>query len=312
MVVSKMECNICGGIIPDGENTCKYCGNIMILPKKKEEIQKAREIQPSLRRNPTVNVPLDATVEQQRKPQGLYCKKCGRPLDGVTHKCIVCDAAQVSKRVYNNDDFKNREMDIMAQKKKKKKKNNTVRNVIIAILLLIILFSVAVSLASEFSSLLGIGPKEEKKDFPIATEAPTKQPKKTPDPNWKPENGDPTPLPTVEPTRAPVRTPVPSEQGDPVETRGGEYEYPTHKQVISKDKLVELGKEKAEIIYWEIYARHGYSFDLDNEKESNFAYYFEEKQWYQPDISDKAKVEAEFNSFEKENIKIIDPYIKQR
>lgn len=306
-----MKCNICGGDLPEGEITCKYCGNIMSRHIKKEDRSKENDIKKPVQRHLSIDIPLDATVQQQHKTQGIYCRKCGRPLDGITHKCIVCDAAQVSKRAYENDDFKNREMNIMAQKKKKKEKNNSIRNAVFAIAGMILIFMLALSFASnKLTEWLGIGSKKD--DVSSTTVATTATPKVTADPNWKPSDENPqkeTPEPTELPTKSPVRTPVPIEPGDPVDLRGGEYEYPSDTTVITEDELKELTRDEIKYIYWEIYARHGYSFDAD----SDLGLYFEENhnEWYMPNVSDKTKVESEFNSIEKRNITTIEAYQKK-
>ena len=298
-----MRCNICGGEMPEGQSTCKYCGNVMPLPEKKEEIS------PQVRRHiemppkHTQGTTPDMRVYQQNKTQGGYCTKCGRPLDGVTQKCIVCDAAQVSRRAYTNEDYKNREIEIMAQKKKKKKKQNTMLKIFLAIIGMIILFSAAVYGAIKLAGVLGIGGAKDE-DTQVVTV--TDKPRNTADPNWKAHIEEETPEPTEEPTKAPVRTPEPAETGDPVDVRGGEYLYPSDTHLISEGELKELSRLEIKRIYWEIYARHGYTFDDD------LADYFENNhKWYMPTTSDKAKVEAQFNSIEKRNIKTIFDYQKK-
>lgn len=304
-----MKCNICGGEIPAGQNTCKYCGNVVSMPEKKQSTSIPRNIEMPPRKPAGNSTSVDAKIYQQNKEQGGYCIKCGRPLDGVTHKCIVCDAAQVSKRAYVNEEFKNREMNIMAQKKKKKKKNNTIRNTVLAILGMIVLFSVAVYGALKLSDMWGIGGANDDSSSSVTV---TDKPRVTADPNWEAEVKDDddkkeksTPEPTEIPTMAPARTPEPVETGDPVELRGGEYLYPSDTHLISEDELKELTREEIKRIYWEIYARHGYTFD------DELADYFENNHsWYMPTTSDATKVEAKFNSIEKRNKSTIEKYQK--
>lgn len=299
-----MKCNICGGEMPEGQSTCKYCGNIMAIKEKQEEkvppIRRHIEMPPKH----TQTIPVNERPYQSKRPQEGFCSKCGRPLDGITQKCIVCDAAQVSKRAYTNEDYRKREIELMAQKKKKKKKKNTALKIFISILLMIILFSAAVYGAIKLAGVLGIGGAQEE-DTQVVTV--TDKPRNTADPNWKAEvDEEETPEPTEEPTKAPVRTPEPVETGDPVDVRGGEYLYPSDTHLISEGELEELSRLEIKRIYWEVYARHGYTFDDD------LADYFENNhKWYMPITSDKAKVEAQFNSIEKRNIKTIFDYQKK-
>lgn len=304
----ELKCNICGGEIPIGETVCKYCGNVVVVHKRKTEAPSQPEETAPQTHNNGIDTPVDAQVYQQNRSYGQFCTRCGRPLDGITHKCIVCDAAQVSKRAYVNDEFRNMEMDMMAQKKKKKKKTNTIRNIILAILGMIILFVITLMFAfGEFSTWLGIGEKDDKPAVTV-----TSQPKVTADPNWEadvketPKKEEKTPEPTEEPTKAPARTPEPEPTGDPVEERGGEYLYPSDTHIITEGELNEMSRSEIKYIYWEIYARHGYTFD------NELADYFENNhEWYLPTTSDEAKVEAKFNSIEKRNKQIIYDYQKK-
>ena len=310
-----MICNICGAEIPNGENTCKYCGNIMNVPEKKENIEKTQRIETPKRPAPKPPVTHHyENVYRENRQNGRYCTKCGRPLDGVTNKCIVCDATAVSRRAYTNEEFKMREMDIMAKKKKKKEKKNVTLKITLIILLTILLFLGATIFAIKMSKLWGIGGNDDSSTD--ASVSMTYKPKKTADPDWEPENiGTPRPTsssPTIKPTDEPVRTPVPNSTADPVDERGGNYLYDTDKKTITVSELDKYrnqtnGRETIKRIYWEIYARHGYTFDDD------LADYFEmNHSWYMPTTSDKSKVESQFNSYEKENIKIIEEYQRKQ
>lgn len=299
-----MKCNICGGEMPDNNTICKYCGNVMNIPEQKTEETPQRRRQIDVPAQNLRNVPTDAYLYQQNKTENTFCTKCGRPLDGITHKCIVCDAQGVSRRAYNNEDYKNREIEIMAQKKRKKKKQNTALKIFLAVLATIILFSAAVYGAIKLSAVLGIGGTNNETSSEIEV---TPKPRNTADPNWKADVGEKrTPEPTEEPTEPPVRTPEPVETGDPVKLRGGKYLYPSDTHIISEGELKEHTRQEIKRIYWEIYARHGYTFDDD------LADYFENNhEWYMPITSDKSAVEKKFNSIEKRNIKIIEEYQKQ-
>lgn len=310
-----MKCNICEGEIPYGEKVCKYCGNVVIEKQIDKNTAETREIKMPPRQNDKKlqygEYNRTERVYKQPMNPNHYCTRCGRPLDGITHKCIVCDAQEVSRRAYNNEDYRKREMDIMAQKKKQQKKNNKIRNIVLAILGMIIIFIVALLFAfEELPKWLGIGTETKKEDNAAITV--TAKPRNTADPNWKAEVDDkPTQKPieraTEKPTQTPMRTPQPQPSGDPVDLRGGEYLYPSDTTVISESELDEMDRNDIRLIYWEIYARHGYTFD------DELADYFENNhQWYMPTTSDKSKVEDKFNSIEKRNISIIETYQKKQ
>ncbi len=299
-----MICNICGAQIPTGENVCKYCGNVVTMHEKKEKIQETRRIEMPPKKTDQHNIPADAQIYQPPKTSGRYCQKCGRPLDGVTHKCIVCDAAEVSRRAYINEEYKIREIDNMAQKKKKKKKTNTTLTVLLAILGTIALFLFAIIFArGKVADWMGIGSVDNGNSAVMTT----RKPKNTADPNWKAEvDNKKTQRPTQEPTREPVRTPVPEPSGDPVDLRGGEYLYPSDTRVITEAELKELTRAKIKHIYWEIFARHGLTF------EGELADYFENNhEWYLPTTMDESKAKRKFNSIEKRNEEIIFNYQKK-
>lgn len=304
-----MKCNICGGEMPEGECTCKFCGNVMPRDKNAGDMIKTREIKMPPRQIRMPELDSDMPRRTYRPPQkrGGYCTRCGRPLDGVTNKCIVCEASEVSRRAYENEEYREREMNIMAQKKKKQRKNNKIRNIVLAILAMIIIFTVALMFAFEkLPKWLGIGVAPESDESEVVTV--TAKPKNTADPNWKADvNDGKTKKKANTETAPPVRTAEPEPTGDPVDLRGGEYLYPTDTRVISNSELDTMDRADIKLIYWEIYARHGYTFDDD------LADYFENNhQWYMPTTSDKQKVEAKFNSVEKQNISVIEAYQKSK
>lgn len=194
----------------------------------------------------------------------------------------------------------------MAQKKKKKKKQNRGRNIILSIIGLIILFMVAIMLALKLAGVLGIGgfiSNTEETPKPQETLPVVRQ-------TWSPEidsTPKPTDKPTDEPTKKPERTPVPQEKGDPVELWGGAYEYRSNTHLITREELDALSRETIKHIYWEVYARHGYTFD------GELADYFETNHsWYIPTTTDIQSVEASFNDIEKRNIRTIYDYQKEK
>lgn len=300
-----MKCNICGGELPYGERKCKYCGNVIKL-NVDEQKPHSEPIKPENEVKPINNNQADAKIYANRRTNpAVFCTRCGRPLDGLTHKCVVCDAVEVGRRVYNHDDRERLEAEEMAQKRKKKEQH-TVRNIILAIIGMIILFTLTLFLTfGKFSEILGIGDGKNKNQQTENTN--TRPPKVTADPNWE-ATTEPAKTATPEPEKKPVRTPVPAEKGDPVKLRGGEYLYPSDTHLISIDELNEMDRNEVKYTYWEIYARHGYTFDDDELTD-----YFETNhKWYMPTTSDKAKVESEFNDIEKRNITTIFDYQKRK
>lgn len=157
-----MKCNICGGELPYGERKCKYCGNVIKL-NVDEQKPHSEPIKPENEVKPINNNQADAKIYANRRTNpAVFCTRCGRPLDGLTHKCVVCDAAEVGRRVYNHDDRERLEAEEMA-KKRKKKEQHTVRNIILAIIGMIILFTLTLFLTfGKFSELLGIGDGKNK------------------------------------------------------------------------------------------------------------------------------------------------------
>ncbi len=300
-----MKCNICGGDMPYGESVCKFCGNVMTENVKstpvtasipKEEAQEKPRV-----RHDDIDVPEDARVyrshEYIRNPQ---CPKCGRPLDGTTNKCIVCDRQEVGRSKYQLQ--RDTEEDLMAKKKSKKKKHTT-RNIILSIFGLIILFALTMFFTvGPMADYLGIGFKIGERETPPPATEYTQKPKNT----WEPDR-DKTPEPTEEATRVPTKTPTPHEQGDPVKLRGGDYLYDTHTHLITEKELERMTRSEIRLIYWEIFARHGLTFEGD------LADYFEmNHKWYMPTTMDENEAKAKFNDIEKRNEKTIFDYQKKQ
>ena len=300
-----MKCNICGGELGTGESVCKYCGNIINTSETidiKPPLKKETPYQPRVTEE-KAHTETGARVFRQPdvRNSNLYCVRCGRPLDGVTGKCIVCESEMVGRntQVYSKEEYN------MAKKKKKKK--NSARNITLSIIGLIVLFSATLLFSvGPLSEYLGIGGQTSEPDVikPVQTQKATKEPE------WEPERDNKEtekPEKTEKPTKAPIRTAAPKETGDPVELRGGEYEYKSHTHLITEAELDELTRQEIKYIYWEIYARHGYTFD------GELADYFETNHsWYIPTETDIAVVEAQFNDIEKRNQATIFNYLKKK
>lgn len=86
------------------------------------------------------------------------------------------------------------------------------------------------------------------------------------------------------------------------------YEYlisDSDVRYLNKDELSIYNKEELALIRNEIYARHGYIFNQEP-----FKSYFNQKEWYIPNSYFKGS-DSELNSFEKENVKLIQKLEKE-
>ena len=88
----------------------------------------------------------------------------------------------------------------------------------------------------------------------------------------------------------------------------GEYILPnSDSSYISYSDLYNLSQTEVSLARNEIYARHGRKFNTDSIRE-----YFESKTWYEPYIDPDDFSESVFNEYEKENIKTIVNYEKDK
>lgn len=88
----------------------------------------------------------------------------------------------------------------------------------------------------------------------------------------------------------------------------GEYILPySDSSYISYSDLYNLSQTEVSLARNEIYARHGRKFNTDFIRE-----YFESKTWYEPYIDPDDFSESVFNEYEKENIKTIVNYEKDK
>lgn len=81
---------------------------------------------------------------------------------------------------------------------------------------------------------------------------------------------------------------------------GSDYIYPSDREYITKEQLVGLTREEIALLRNEIYARHGYEFQLQQYKD-----YFNKKSWYRPSSYFD---ESMLNSIEKANKDLIVEY----
>lgn len=335
-----MKCNICGAEYNCGEQICKYCGNELIsqdLTEGDEYINKssyAEELIKEISINKADNAETRVNVPQRAGYS--FCTKCGRPLDGNTNKCVVCDAAEVGGTAYHRnitqEKMEERDMaDSRKRKSKKTKKNKTVRFLILLVVLVVLFLTSCLLCYKWIDGLLNEGKtkpeansssvvvteSQETKatDNPGITEKPSE--KKNDNNNKIQTKPTPKPTPKAEPTPKPPKTTEPPQDerqdkhDEILAYYGGEYIYPTYKQIITEKELDEYKgdnhRQMVKLILQEIYAYYGYMFDDDD-----LIDYFENQSWYRPETSDIEEVEAKLNKFEKENIEIIEEYQREQ
>ena len=110
-------------------------------------------------------------------------------------------------------------------------------------------------------------------------------------------------LPTI---AAPTSTPISTLQ--PTSTpKESMYLFDSDKQYITKEFLDSKTKDEIRLMLNEMYARHGYIFNLNEYKT-----YFNKQSWYTSKYTSEFEAESHFNEIEKENKKIIVNYEKAK
>lgn len=184
---------------------------------------------------------------------------------------------------------------------RKKKKKISAKRIVLSVLGLMLLFAISVT-----AFYMIISRALNKDNEPMATAEPTvtaetvatAEPTRTPLPTEKLVKATEKP---VKATEKPVKaTEKPTNR--PPESMSNSL-YPSDKRVITERELEELSREEIKLIYYEIYARHGMTFDDDFLIE-----FFENRKGYVPTETDEDEVEAKFNDNERENIEVIEQY----
>lgn len=273
------------------------------------------------------------------KMSSLYCIHCGKPLNAATHKCDFCETKRQAPINYSqiqrqsqhvvrphtaksteNNEMNNPRPSITYQHKgKKKKKNHTARNILIIVLIMMIIF--AVSFFTFFRLLGGsftpeevtLSPKPEitesivstptthasaattQQPSPTTKTAATKQPSST---QKSKKTQDEQVNSASKSTTSPSATSRPS---------SSIYIFPSSTELISEKDLENMSREEIKLAYYEIYARHGYTFNDDNLIE-----YFESQRWYVPTVSNEKDAEDKFNDYEWANIRMIENYQRKK
>lgn len=303
-----MKCKICGAAIEAGERECRYCGNsigVEPMPEKKEKqrFQEAKEDEDTTKLNRADASKFDtftSTPIITEHPKFKFCRNCGRPLDGRTGKCVVCDVTELSQGLRDKSEtFGGAEN--MARKKKK---SNTALKVIILILVLIIIFMVTavvffkllepeVAQPTEYPGILTT--MEAQSEEP--TEAATREPQRT-----------------VAPTQRAASTPRPTERNGDAGKTSLAYIYPSDKQKLTdkelEDILINYGPERIQYMYFEMYARHGLTFRTGSKLEEHFEYVT----GYIPvmPVGSYDEIEDSFNHIEEYNHDLIDDFMGNR
>lgn len=309
-----MKCNICGAEFDIGERVCKYCGNEL-------ELSEMQELEYYRINNPDVTKTVDKTkqpVPGQRE-EYKFCTKCGRPLDKVTNKCIVCAEKQAINQVYRQNTAKEKQeendmADSRKRKHQKKKENKTVKFLIILIVLAVLLVASAL-IGYEWINKLLNGNSDSSpqtgSDVVTTTSIPVNSPEiVTKAPAEAKERETEKPIATEKPTPVPtpkVTEPPTSNPEEVINYHGGTYLFPSYEEVITRSELQKLNRKTVKLILQEIYARYGYTFEDDDLVE-----YFESQSWYMPTTTDIDEVEKQFNEYEKENVEIIENYQREQ
>lgn len=263
---------------------------------------------------------LGYSAKRNNRPDILYCPKCGRTLNMKTYKCDFCEPDHEIDSAVNDEpeDIRQEKNDILSasdiqeesndnenmKRSRRAKKSISVKKIVLSVLGLMLLFAISVSaFYIIINRSLIHGDESMATAEPLATvtaaatSVPTSEPavKYTEKPTKAPDKATskPTKAPS-KPTDEPTRKPLPS-MSDSL--------YPSDERIITERELDALSREEIKLIYYEIYARHGMTFDDDFLIE-----YFENRRGYLPTETDEEKVEAKFSDKEKENIQIIEEY----
>lgn len=306
-----MKCNICGAELDGGERICKYCGNELVSQDLQEftEINQSKEIEENIKTSSEVEKASEDAERRVYVPksekQSRYCTKCGRPLDGITNKCVVCEAAEVGRSGYRNNvpEETPEEYDMAGSRnRKRKKKQNKTAVFLIMVVVMIVLFSA--SFLIFFNLLGGTWGSEEATPTPQSTEeiVATALPVRTPEV----VTDEGTETYSEKPEKPSVTEPPQDEPEDVISYYGGEYLFPSYEKVISDSELESMERQEIKLILQEIYARYGYTFEDDDLVE-----YFESQSWYMPTTTDIDEVEDKFNKYEKQNVEKIEAYQRE-
>lgn len=208
----------------------------------------------------------------------MYCPNCGNIIDIDDKFCGYCgfDLQKTNNKKTNNV------ITIL-----KRKFNNILnKKILICVIILICFIVLFFVILKNTNKNLGveIGNKDATTDDIITNV----------------ENDNKMSSTTAEPTSTPLATLQPT--STPNESM---YLFDSDKRYITKEFLDTKSKDEIRLILNEMYARHGYIFNLNEYKT-----YFNKQSWYTPKYTSEFEAESHFNGIERENKKIIVNYEK--
>lgn len=221
------------------------------------------------------------------EPEAAYCPNCGSPLDPGSVFCGNCGQAINSRASYANQQYNNDSGYTNAYYRQPKKSN--------ALLIAIACIIAAAVLAG--GAFLGYYIYNNNNTSPLSNE---NQSSAHPEKNTGKSTAKNTAkgaAPSAKPTQTPAAVPSPKS------AQGGDYIFNSDKEYITSAYMDKLTQSEVRLILNEMYARHGYIFQLDEYKT-----YFASKSWYVPKYASADEAESYFNDYEKTNKKTIVEY----
>lgn len=210
----------------------------------------------------------------------MYCPNCGNIIDIDDKFCGYCG--------FNLQKINNKKANDVVNIYKKRFNNKLYKKILMCVIILsffIVLFFV---IAKNTSRILDVDMSNKIINSNDATTN---------------VEDDSNILPTI---AAPTSTPISTLQ--PTSTpKESMYLFDSDKQYITKEFLDSKTKDEIRLMLNEMYARHGYIFNLNEYKT-----YFNKQSWYTPKYTSEFEAESHFNEIEKENKKIIVNYEKAK
>lgn len=267
-----MKCNRCGAELLPNDTFCGNCGNKINIQVTRASTGRGMDA-PSLVRP-------EAVQERQKPNVGLQYDSWSYPQNGMPYR------NNTTKSTNNN-----RNVAVAA----KKKSNGSVVVIIVAVIVfLLVLFTgfnyllMTERIDSSQSDFLEQY-KDSLGDFL----------------NISYRSEDPKIDDKTDAVTSPDRTPYTETQTyvQISDDEKDDYLFPSDSRLLTEEYLNSKSNNEIDLIRNEIYARHGYIFQMEE-----FYNYFIQKSWYRPVESDMNKVYESFNQTEKQNIEILSKY----
>lgn len=257
------KCPNCGNEIETGEMYCSNCGT---------KIDQYQEINEQFTNSDHSD---DTENEYERETTSLYgfCSNCGAPLNEGELFCGKCGMRTDGIEYIQQDD----------EISEYKKKNNG--PVIIMICIIIVLLLIAGTLTGYYI-YTNKDYNDSNDEMPVHTDV---------------VNQIATEQPIV--STPAIQTLAPSPTADILTDSDSGYLFNSDKEYITNEYLDTLSQKQVRLILNEMYARHGYIFNLDE-----YIQYFSSRPWYVPKYTSADQAESYFNDVEKYNKKIIVNY----